>query len=291
MDRAGDSANGPDLLRVALLQLTVSDDPAANLPVTLDLIRQAAAQGATLITTPEVTNILSPSRDWQRQVLRTEAQDDSLAAFRKAALDHGIWLLIGSLALLADNGDDRFVNRSFLIAPDGRIAARYDKIHMFDVAISETETYRESAAYRPGGQAVLAQGPVPIGMTICYDLRFPQLYRRLAQAGARILTVPSAFNVTSGAAHWHVLLRARAIETGCFVIAPAQTGTHPVPNSPDRAPRQTYGHSLIVDPWGEVITDAGATQGLVTATLDLRAVDKARSRIPSLTHDRDFLGP
>ncbi len=284
---------GSDLLRVALLQLTVSGDPAENLPVTLDLIAKAAAEGATLIATPEATNLLSPSRDWQREALRPEAEDPTLAALRDAARQHGIWLLIGSLALRDDDpeGDGRFANRSFLIAPDGGIAARYDKIHMFDVTISETESYRESAAYRPGAQAVLAAGPVPIGMTVCYDLRFPQLYRRLAQAGARILTVPAAFNPTTGAAHWHVLLRARAIETGCFVLAPAQCGTHPAPHSPDRHPRQSYGHSLIVDPWGEVLADGETTQGLVIAELDLGAVERARSRIPSLTHDRDYCGP
>jgi predicted amidohydrolase len=282
-----------DLLRVALVQLTVSDDPAANLPVTLALIAEAAAKGAQLVATPEATNLLSPSREWQGQVLRPEAEDPTLAALRKAARDHGIWLLIGSLALRSDDGegDGRFANRSVLIAPDGGIAARYDKIHMFDVTISDSETYRESAAYRPGAQAVLAEGPVPIGMTICYDLRFPQLYRRLAQAGAKLLTIPAAFNPTTGAAHWHVLLRARAIETGCFILAPAQCGNHPAPHSPDRRPRRSYGHSLIVAPWGEVIADGGETQGLVIAELDLRAVERARSRIPSLTHDRDYCGP
>lgn len=286
-------ASAPDLLKVAALQLNVSDDPAANLPVTLGLIAEAAAQGARLIATPEATNLLSPSRDWQRQVLCPEAGDPTLAALRQAARQHGIWLLIGSLALRGDgtDGDDRFANRSFLIAPDGGIAARYDKIHMFDVTISETESYRESAAYRPGAQAVLATGPEPIGMTICYDLRFPQLYCRLAQAGARILTVPAAFNPTTGAAHWHVLLRARAIETGCFILAPAQCGTHAAPHSPDRQPRRSYGHSLIVAPWGEVLADGGESQGLVIAELDLGAVERARSRIPSLTHDRDYLGP
>lgn len=280
-------------LSVALLQLTSGDDPAVNLPVTLDLLKQAAAQGARLIATPEVTNILSPARGRQAQVLRREPQDETLAALRAAARDHNIWLLIGSLALLADEGtdDDRFVNRSFLIDPDGGIVARYDKIHMFDVDISASESFRESAAYRPGDRAVLAEGPQPIGMTICYDLRFPHLYRQLAQAGARILSIPAAFSPTTGTAHWETLLRARAIETGCFVIAPAQTGTHAAPHSPDRTPRQSHGHSLIIDPWGQVLADGGTTQGLVTATLDLRAIDRARSRIPSLTHDRDFTAP
>lgn len=288
----GDGAD-TGALHVALLQLSVGDDPQVNLPVTLDLLHRAAAGGAQLIATPEVTNLLSPDRLWQAQVLHTEARDRTLAAMRQAARQANIWLLIGSLALKSDDGtaDDRFVNRSFLIAPDGGIAARYDKIHMFDVAISETETFRESAAYRPGDRAVLAHGPVPVGMSICYDLRFPQLYRHLARAGAQILAVPSAFNPTTGKAHWRTLLRARAIETGCFVLAPAQCGTHAAANSPDRRPRQSHGHSLIVDPWGVVIADGGATQGIVTATLDLRAIGRARSRIPSLTHDRDFRAP
>lgn len=282
----------PDRLDVALIQLTVGDDPRENLPATVALIRQAAAQGAQFVLTPEATNLLSPDRARQREVLRPEAEDETLAALRAEASAAGIWLLIGSLALKADDpAEDRFVNRSFLIAPDGGIAARYDKLHMFDVAISEAETFRESAAYRPGARAVLAQGPVPLGLSVCYDLRFPHLYRALAQAGARILTVPAAFSPTTGAAHWEVLLRARAIETGCFVLAPAQCGTHPAPHSPGRPPRRSHGHSLAVDPWGKVLADAGVTPGLTMVRLDLGAVDGARSRIPSLTHDRAFDGP
>lgn len=278
----------PDSLRVALLQLNVSDEPEANLPVTLAMLREAAARGAQLILTPEATNILSPSRSHQEKVLHPEADDPTLAAVRTAAAEAGIWLLIGSLAL---KGGEKFVNRSFLIGPKGEIVARYDKIHMFDVDISETESYRESASYQAGDRAVLAQGPAPMGMTICYDLRFPQLYRQLAQAGARILTIPAAFNPTTGAAHWHPLMRARAIETGCFVLAPAQCGTHPAPHSPDRPARRSYGHSLVVAPWGEVLADAGEEPGVTILDLDLSAVDKARSRIPSLSHDRRFTGP
>ena len=201
-------------LPVGLVQLTVGDDPAANLPDTLALIRQAAGQGARLVLTPEATNILSPDRARQRALLCPEDQDATLAALRAEARAQGIWLLVGSLALAQaqQDGCDRFANRSLLIAPDGTIAARYDKLHMFDVTISDTESYRESAAYRPGDRAVLARvEDVPLGLSICYDLRFPQLYRALAQAGARILTVPSAFNPVTGAAHWEVLLRARAI--------------------------------------------------------------------------------
>ena len=279
-------------LKTALIQLSVGDDPAANLPVTQALIRQAASQGAELILTPEATNLLGASREWQQRHLVTEARDPTLAALRAQAGELGVWLLIGSLSLATGDPDDpRLANRSFLIAPDGRIAARYDKLHMFDVTISDSESYRESNAFRPGDRAVLAQGPVPIGMTVCYDLRFAGLYRRLAQAGARILTVPAAFNDTTGAAHWEVLLRARAIETGCFVLAPAQTGLHATPGNPNARPRRSWGHSLAISPWGEVLADAGTGTGVTCVTLDLDAVDRARSRIPSLSHDREFHGP
>ncbi len=275
-------------MRVGLVQLTVTDDPAENLPVTCAAVARAAEGGAELILTPECSNLLSSDRAHQQAVLHTEAADPTLAALRDAAAAAGRWLLIGSLAVKPESGD-RFANRSFLIAPDGTIAARYDKIHMFDVNVSETEVFRESAAYRPGDRAVLAETPLArIGMTVCYDLRFPQLYRRLAQAGAEILTVPSAFNHITGAAHWEVLLRARAIETGCFVLAPAQTGFHP-----ERAGkgRRTHGHSLAVAPWGEVLADGGSAPGVTFADLDLGAVAAARQRVPSLTHDRDFAGP
>jgi predicted amidohydrolase len=282
----------PSSLTVGLVQLSVGDDPAANLPATLALIRQAAAQGAQFVLTPEATNLLSPDRARQRLLLRPEDRDETLAALRAEAQALGIWLLIGSLALATGDPDGRFANRSLLIAPDGRITARYDKLHMFDVAISDTESFRESAAYRPGDRAVLAQvAGVPVGLTVCYDLRFPHLYRQLAQAGARILTVPAAFNPTTGAAHWEVLLRARAIETGCFVLAPAQCGTHPAPHSPDRPARRSHGHSLVVAPWGEVLADGGTEPDITMVSLDLQAIDKARSRIPSLTHDRPFAGP
>lgn len=282
----------PASLTVGLIQLTVGDAPLTNLEQTIPLIRQAAAQGAQLVLTPEATNLLSPDRDWQRRTLRTEAQDRTLAALRSEAKANGIWLLIGSLALATEDADGRFANRSLLIDPRGDIVAQYDKLHMFDVTISATESYRESAAYRPGDRAVLARAAgVPIGMTICYDLRFPHLYRHLAQAGARILTVPSAFNPVTGDAHWETLLRARAIETGCFVLAPAQCGTHPAPHSPDRPARRSHGHSLVVDPWGKVLVDAGVTPGISVVSLDLTSIDRARSSIPSLTHDRPFAAP
>ncbi|OJY33060.1 MAG: amidohydrolase [Rhodobacterales bacterium 65-51] len=276
-------------MRVALVQLTVTDDPAENLPETLAFLRIAAEGGADLVLTPECTNMLSSSREHQRATLRHEDDDPTLAAIRAEAKALGIWVLIGSLGLLTQDADGRFANRSFLIGPEGEIAARYDKIHMFDVNVTETEVYRESAAYRPGAQAVVADIPLAkIGMTVCYDLRFPHLFRRLAQGGAQILTVPAAFNHLTGAAHWEVLLRARAIETGCFVLAPAQTGFHP--ESAGKG-RNTYGHSLAIAPWGEVLVDAGTDPGVTFVDLDLTEVEKARGRVPSLSHDRSFDGP
>lgn len=264
----------------------------ANLTVTRSLIAEAAAQGARFVLTPECTNLISGDRAWQASVLQPEQSDDTLAALRAQAAELGIWLLIGSLALKSDDpAEPRFANRSFLIGPDGRIVARYDKIHMFDVTISDSESYRESAAYRPGSQAVLAEGPVPVGMTICYDLRFPHLFRTLAQAGAQIVTVPAAFNDTTGAAHWHVLLRARAIETGCFVLAPAQCGLHPATHGKPSRPRRSYGHSLAVAPWGEVIAEAGDSPGATIVTLDLEEIGKARSRIPAFSGTQTFGAP
>lgn len=276
-------------MRAALVQLTVTDDPAANLPETLALVQKAVAGGAGFVLTPELSNGLSSSRAQQRNVFRHEEEDETLAALREQARAHGIWLLIGSLGLLTHDADGRFANRSFLIAPDGSIAARYDKIHMFDVNVSETEVYRESEGYRPGTRAVLAETPFArVGMTVCYDVRFPALYRRLAQAGAQVITVPAAFNHITGAAHWETLLRARAIETGCFVLAPAQTGFHPETNGKGR---RTHGHSLAVAPWGEVLADAGTDPGVTFVDLDVAKVDEARHRVPSLTHDRGFDGP
>lgn len=276
-------------MRAGLVQLNVGDDPAANLPETLALIRAAVAGGAGFVLTPECTNGLSSSREHQRTVFCHEDDDPTLAALRTEAASAGIWLLIGSLGLKTRDADGRFANRSFLIAPDGSITARYDKIHMFDVNVSETEVYRESAGYRPGAQAVLAGAPFGrIGMTVCYDVRFPHLYRHLAQSGAEIITVPAAFNHLTGRAHWETLLRARAIETGCFVLAPAQTGFHPEANGKGR---HTHGHSLAIAPWGEVLADAGQDPGVTFIDLDLAEVARARARIPSLTHDRPYEGP
>ncbi|WP_298437995.1 carbon-nitrogen hydrolase family protein [uncultured Jannaschia sp.] len=276
-------------MRVGLLQLNVGDDPAANLTTTRALFDDAVAQGAEFVLTPEVTNCLSFDRSYQRGVLRPEPQDPTLAGLRDAARTHGIWVLIGSLALRTADPDGRFANRSFLIDPEGRIAARYDKIHMFDVTVSEAEIYRESAGYRPGGRATLARTPWgDLGMTICYDLRFPQLYRRLGQAGADMLAIPAAFTATTGRAHWEVLLRARAIETGAFVLAPAQTGAHAV--TAERT-LHTHGHSMIVSPWGEIVLDAGTEPGAYVADIDLGAVAATRARIPSLTAEPAWKGP
>jgi predicted amidohydrolase len=276
-------------MKTALLQLCSGDDPAANLKATTALIHHAVDEGAGFVLTPEVTNCVSASRARQIEVLRPEDDDITLAALRDLAAKRGIWLLIGSLAIKTGDADGRFANRSYLITPSGDIAARYDKIHMFDVTISETEFYRESAGYRPGAQAVLADMPCgPLGMTICYDVRFPHLYRHLAQSGAEVISVPSAFSPVTGAAHWHMLLRARAIETGTWILAPAQTGTH---SASEGKPRLTFGHSLAVSPWGEVIADAGTETGIVYVDLDRDAVAQARQRIPSLTHDPKFDGP
>lgn len=276
-------------MKAALLQLTSGDDPVANLVVTRAMLREAADMGAGFVLTPEVTNCLSQDRTHQTAVLQHEGDDITLAALRAEAAALGIWLSIGSLALRTHDADGRFANRSFLIDPQGGIAARYDKIHMFDVNVSATETFRESAGYRPGACAVLAQTPfAAIGMTVCYDIRFAHLHRSLAKAGAQILLSPAAFSPVTGAAHWEPLLRARAIETGCYVLAAAQTGTHPAQSGKTR---RTYGHSMAIAPWGEVLVDAGTQIGITYVDLDMAQVAQARARVPSLTHDRPYDGP
>lgn len=276
-------------MKVALIQLNSSDDPVENTSVVGDYVQQAADQGAELILTPEVTNCVSTSRRHQAEVLHRQDDDPTLAALRDLTQRAGVWCLIGSLTIKTNHSDGRFANRSFLIGPDGRIAAWYDKIHMFDVQVSETETYRESEGYRPGGRGVLAHvGNIMLGLTVCYDLRFPYLYRTLAQQGAQILTVPSAFSAVTGAAHWETLLRARAIETGAFILAPAQTGTHFTTSS---TARSTYGHSLIVGPWGDIIADAGTAPGVIYANLNLSEVDDARRCIMSWQSEEKFKDP
>ncbi|UWQ32761.1 carbon-nitrogen hydrolase family protein [Leisingera sp. M527] len=276
-------------MRTALLQMTSTDIPAENLETVKATMAEAVRGGAGFVLTPEVTNCLSGSRTHQNGVFCHEEDDPTLAALRDEAAKHGIWLLLGSLGIKTHDSDGRFANRQFLISPQGEIKARYDKIHMFDVEVTPEETYRESDGYRPGTQAVVAETPfASIGMTICYDVRFPHLHRALAKGGAQIITAPAAFSYVTGAAHWHSLLRARAIETGCFVLAPAQTGKHPASRGPSR---KTFGHSLAVSPWGEVLADAGQEPGVTFVDLDLETVAEARKRVPSLTHDREFDGP
>ncbi len=275
------------ILRIALAQLTASDDPAANLPATEAAIRAAAAGGARFVLTPEATNIISANRARQQALTHAQDADPTLARLRTVAAELGVWLLIGSLLVKTDDPDGRLANRSFLIDDAGAVRARYDKIHLFDVAVDPANTHRESAAIRPGDRAVVAETPWGgVGMTVCYDMRFPALYRALAQAGAAILTVPAAFTAPTGRAHWETLLRARAIETGCFVLAPAQCGVHPA--AAGEKARETWGHSLAVDPWGAVLADCGAAPGVTLIDLDLDAVAQARARIPALRHDRAF---
>ena len=276
-------------MRVALIQMTGTDDPAENIARVEADIRTAAADGAGFVLTPEVVNCISASRTHQNAVLTTEADDPMRAALSALAAELGLWVLAGSIAVKTDDPDGRFANRSLLIGPDGGVAARYDKLHMFDVALSETESYRESAGFRPGDHAVVANaGFARIGLSVCYDLRFAALYRALAQAGAEILTVPAAFAVATGRAHWEPLLRARAIETGCYVLAPGQVGAHAAQAG---ALRHTWGHSMVVDPWGAVVADGGETPGIIFADLDLGRVAEARQRVPALSHDRAFAGP
>jgi predicted amidohydrolase len=276
-------------MRAALLQMTSSDDPKTNLRATSDLVRSAASDGAGFILTPEVTNCVSNSRTHQNEVLQHESDDLTLQGLREDADRLGVWILIGSLALKAEPPETRFLNRSFLIAPNGSIAARYDKMHMFDVQVSETETYKESAGFVPGDKAVVAKSPIGvIGMSVCYDIRFAYLYRTLAQAGAEVLTVPAAFSPATGPMHWEPLLRARAIETGSYVLAPAQMGQHSASRGRNRT---TYGHSLAVSPWGEILLDAGQDLGVHMVDVDLAHVEQARKKIPSLQHDRKFTGP
>ena len=267
-------------LQVACIQLRSGLNVDANVAAASELIRAAARRGAELIATPEYTSLLDQRPGGTYAGAAAETDDGALAAFRSLAAELKVTLLIGSLAVRVD--ERRCANRSFLIDPAGNLVARYDKIHLFDVQLDATSVYRESDRFVAGTNAVVAEVPkAKLGLSICYDLRFAHLYRDLAKAGAEILAVPAAFTAVTGRAHWHVLLRARAIETGCFVIAPAQGGKH-------EDGRETFGHSLIVNPWGEVLAEAGTEPGVITATLDLDEVTKARSRIPALQHDCDY---
>jgi len=268
-------------MKVALLQITSTDTPAENLITLQRMVDEAAAHGADFILTPEVSNCLSADRKHQASILHLEDDDPSLKALCEQARALNIHLLIGSLAMQSGDPDGRFANRSFLIDPDGVVVGRYDKIHMFDVDVSAEESYRESSAYRAGDRAVVAHTAFgKVGMTVCYDLRFPHLYRDLAQASAAILTVPAAFSYVTGPAHWEPLLRARAIETGCFVLAPAQTGDHGC--------RKTHGHSLVIDPWGAVVADAGQDTGITYAQIDLDQVEVMRRKVPSLRNSSRY---
>lgn len=276
------------MTRVALIQTNATGDAARNRERACALIGEAAEAGAEFIATPEVTNLIAPGREALFATICDEADDPCLAAIREIAAERGVGILIGSLALKAEGEEGRAVNRSFVIDGTGAITARYDKIHMFEANLGDQGQFREAASYRPGERAVVADaGWSQLGLTICYDLRFPGLYRALAKAGAQVLTVPSAFTAPTGRAHWHTLLRARAIETGCFVIAPAQWGPHH--GKDETSLRESYGHSLIIDPWGTVLADAGEGEGIVHADFDMTMIDKARTRIPSLSNDREWL--
>lgn len=257
-------------------------DVDRNVETAKRMISEAAANGAQLIATPEMTGLLDIRPGMTRSKVRLEQDDMTLAAFCQTARDLKVWLLIGSLAIVLPE-EDRLANRSYLIGPDGRIFARYDKIHMFDVEVGDGQTYRESKAYRPGTEAALATTEIGnIGLTICYDVRFPYLYRALAKAGAHIITCPAAFTRVTGEAHWHILLRARAIETGAFILAPAQGGRH-------EDGRETFGHSLIVSPWGEILAEADHdAPDIIYADLDLQEVANTRQKLPSLSGDRDI---
>ena len=263
--------------KAACVQMRSSRDVEENVRVASELIREARSAGADFIATPENTTIMDEDRERLASRLYPDTGDNpTLRAFQKLTQEVGAWVLIGAMPVLAEDG--RFSNRSVLIKPDGSVAARYDKIHMFDVTVSESEQYKESKNFKPGTRGVVADLPWgKLGMTVCYDLRFAYLYRALAKAGASFLAVPSAFTKVTGQAHWHVLLRARAIETGCFVIAPAQGGKH-------ENGRETFGHSLIVDPWGRVLGEAAEEPSVVIAKIDTDEVAKARARIPALDH-------
>ena len=267
------------MTRIALFQSNTGIDPAANGRALADAIDEAAAGGAEMLFTPEMSGMLDRDSTRAAKNLRQEEEDPVLAACREAAQRHNIWLHIGSLAVLADNG--KVANRSFVIDREGNIRARYDKIHLFDVDLPTGESWRESSVYSAGEGVVLVNGtPIgKLGLTICYDLRFPGLFARLAEADADIISVPAAFTVPTGRAHWHVLLRARAIEAGLFIVAAAQVGRH-------EDGRQTFGHSLVIDPWGEVLLDMGEEKGVGFADIDLARISDVRSRIPALNHRR-----
>jgi predicted amidohydrolase len=265
--------------RIALFQSTTGIDPEANAEKLVEAIGEAATGGAEMLFTPEMSGLLDRDSDRARGNLAEEEADPVLAACREAARAHKIWVHLGSIAVLGEGG--KVANRAFVINPAGDIRARYDKMHLFDVDLPTGESWRESATYAAGGEVVVVDATPAgkLGLTICYDLRFPALFERLAEAGAETIAVPAAFTVPTGQAHWHVLLRARAIEAGLFVVAAAQVGAH-------ADGRSTYGHSLVVDPWGEVLLDMGERVGIGFATIDLARIGEVRSRLPALSHRR-----
>ena len=267
------------MTRIALFQSNTGIDPAANAKALVEAIGEAARGGAAMLFTPEMSGLLDRNSQRASTSLRNEDQDIVLAACRDAAREHGIWVHLGSLAILVDDG--KVANRGFVIDRAGHVQARYDKIHLFDVDLPTGESWRESAVYRAGQSAVVVNGtPVgKLGLTICYDLRFPTLFARIAEANADVITVPAAFTVPTGKAHWHTLLRARAIEAGLFVVAAAQVGHH-------EDGRNTFGHSLVVDPWGDILLDMGEETGVGFAEIDLARISDVRSRIPALNHRR-----
>ncbi|MFA4894236.1 carbon-nitrogen hydrolase family protein [Brevundimonas sp.] len=274
-------------LPIALIQTRTPASPAAAFAHVEPLIREAAAGGAKLILTPEATNFMIRDKDRRAAALTTQDRDEAVAALRELARELGVWLLIGSAIVRSGHADDdRAANRSLLIDDRGEVVSTYDKLHVFDVDLPTGERWRESATVRPGEDAVVADTPWGrLGLTICYDIRFPHLYRALAKAGAVMIAVPAAFTAPTGEAHWETMLRARAIETGCWILAPAQAGTH-------EDGRRTWGRSTVVAPWGEVVAKLDHdAPGVLFATLDFDAVDRARAAIPQLTHDRAFRGP
>lgn len=267
-------------MRAAIFQMTSGIDPAANAAAITEMAARAKGQGADMLFTPEMAGYLDRDRGRAAATLRNEAEDAVLAAVREAAAKLGLWVHIGSLPLKDERSDGRWANRSFMIDDSGAIRARYDKIHLFDVDLATGESWRESAVYGPGDRAVAVDTPwARMGLSVCYDMRFPDLYRTLTDAGASVLLAPAAFTVPTGQAHWHVLLRARAIEAGCFVIAAAQSGDH-------ADGRGTYGHSLVVDPWGEVLLDMKEGAGLALADLDFSRVEEVRGRVPAIANRR-----
>lgn len=267
------------MTRIALFQSTTGIDPAANARALEQAIAEAAAGGAEMLFTPEMSGLLDRDSARAAKSLRREDDDETLAACREAARRHGIWLHLGSLAVLAEGG--KVANRSFVIDNKGRVRAQYDKLHLFDVDLPTGESWRESNVYSSGSGVVIVGGtPLgKLGLTICYDLRFPGLFARLAEAGADVIAVPAAFTVPTGKAHWHILLRARAIEAGLFIVAAAQVGRH-------EDGRHTFGHSLVVDPWGEVLLDMAEQSGVAFAEIDLNRITDVRGRIPALRHRR-----